>query len=96
MNDPTEQKIKGAADELATDQQFTASPFFMSIAAELWLRGVLETVEEVFALLPGDLPSGYPQRSRSTSALLLEEQRPWLLQRRSACLCHFLVSSNPL
>ena len=36
-------------------------------------------------MLPGVLPSGWPKRSRSTSALLLEEQSPWLPQRRGAC-----------
>ena len=75
-----------------TSMQEKFARLFMSIASELWLRRLRRSLH----MLPGALPSGWPKRSRSTSALLLEEQSPWLPQRRSACympLSGFVQSS---
>ena len=70
---------------------------FMSIASELWLRGVIESVEEVFA-----------HAARSFTLRLAETLSQYICSPHSKsrvpsyprdgvpAICHFLVSSNPL
>ena len=67
MNDPTEQEIKGAAEKLATDQQFTASPSLMSIASELCYGACLRRLRRSLHCCP----EFYPPAIRNALAVHL-------------------------